>query len=223
MDAKDRAMLVKLMGMTGSDHDGEALAAVRKATALLARNKTTWAEILGQATPPPPGSAFRDAQRRWDAEHGQSAWRSSNPGFGGFGTDPFREAWERSQTKSGNFDSGTTQSSNAETMAAAKEQARREANKLWEELVRAAGYDPEALRSGGGDEKTAIARARLRLDAILKRTKLDERKREHFEAIRKQHQRNGYINPAHRAQIDRAYYSQGWDEPLGGVDEDKRF
>lgn len=38
--------LVKIMGLTGSSNDGEALAALRMGTALLAKNNYTWEKIL---------------------------------------------------------------------------------------------------------------------------------------------------------------------------------
>jgi len=42
----DRELLVKILGMAGSLHDGEALAAVRKAYALIRDAKTTWDELI---------------------------------------------------------------------------------------------------------------------------------------------------------------------------------
>lgn len=39
-------LLKKLMGMTGSQHDGEALSALRKANALLAASGKTWADLF---------------------------------------------------------------------------------------------------------------------------------------------------------------------------------
>lgn len=43
----DLDRLAKLMGLTTSDQDGEALNAIRMANKLLAAEKTTWSEILG--------------------------------------------------------------------------------------------------------------------------------------------------------------------------------
>lgn len=51
----NRERLVKILGMTGSEHDGEALAALRKAQQIMAEGKVTWAELLS-----PPA-----AQSRW--------------------------------------------------------------------------------------------------------------------------------------------------------------
>lgn len=43
--------LVKVLAMTTSDHDGEALAAIRKANAILKEQGLTWAEFVRQHTP----------------------------------------------------------------------------------------------------------------------------------------------------------------------------
>jgi len=51
MPPADRLRLVRLLGMTGSKHDGEALNAMRMANKMLGENKTTWAEVLDM---PPP-------------------------------------------------------------------------------------------------------------------------------------------------------------------------
>jgi hypothetical protein len=54
--ALDKDRLAKLLSMTGSDHDAEALAAMRKANELLRLNKKSWAEVLSD---PPPAVAPR--------------------------------------------------------------------------------------------------------------------------------------------------------------------
>jgi hypothetical protein len=79
----DRDRLVKLLNLTDSEHDAEALAAVRKSNELLRLNGVTWHAVLGlppaagdgaeRPAPPrapdlPPGHAFardyRNAFRR---------------------------------------------------------------------------------------------------------------------------------------------------------------
>jgi hypothetical protein len=57
----DRARLVKLLNLTESQHDGEALTAIRRSNEMLRRSKTSWEEVLTpapsdqqQASPPPP-------------------------------------------------------------------------------------------------------------------------------------------------------------------------
>ena len=47
--ALDRALLVKLLGMIGSAHDGEALAAARKADGIVKSAGMTWLEVLDGA------------------------------------------------------------------------------------------------------------------------------------------------------------------------------
>lgn len=41
-------LLKRILGMTFSNHDGEALAAMRKANAILTKYNLTWAEVLGR-------------------------------------------------------------------------------------------------------------------------------------------------------------------------------
>ena len=47
LSASDRSTLAKLLGLIGSDQDGEALSAVRKAHAILRAKGATWGEALG--------------------------------------------------------------------------------------------------------------------------------------------------------------------------------
>ena len=47
MDAATRDQLAKVMAMTTSNHDAEALAAVRRANGILAKHQLTWQEALG--------------------------------------------------------------------------------------------------------------------------------------------------------------------------------
>ena len=47
----DRDKLIRVVGMTGSEHDGECLAAARRANALLTEAETTWAEVLAGEDP----------------------------------------------------------------------------------------------------------------------------------------------------------------------------
>ena len=48
----DRTTISKLLGLIGSAHDGEALAAARKAHQLIVQRGATWPEVLGLATMP---------------------------------------------------------------------------------------------------------------------------------------------------------------------------
>lgn len=43
----DLARFVKILGMTGSSHDGEALAALRKAQDMMAAERITWGDLIG--------------------------------------------------------------------------------------------------------------------------------------------------------------------------------
>lgn len=66
----DKDRLAKLLSMTGSDHDAEALAAIRKANDLLRMHRKSWADVLGISAPPieppptQPGPARQAGQRQ---------------------------------------------------------------------------------------------------------------------------------------------------------------
>jgi hypothetical protein len=69
--ALDTALLAKLLSMTDSQHDAEALAAIRKANQLLRGQAVTWSELLDRPPAPielPPGhqraAHYRDSFRR---------------------------------------------------------------------------------------------------------------------------------------------------------------
>jgi hypothetical protein len=63
----DKERLAKLLSMTGSDHDAEALAAARKANEFLRQHRKSWRDVLGLDAPPPekqqPPGAPRPASR----------------------------------------------------------------------------------------------------------------------------------------------------------------
>lgn len=83
-----RAMLAKLIGMTGSAHDGEALTAVRMANAYLQKHKLTWAEVL-EAEPLSPDEALK-----LEIEEAFKIVGSPLGGFGEF-IASIREQWEQ--------------------------------------------------------------------------------------------------------------------------------
>jgi hypothetical protein len=49
LNDKDAALLPKILGRLGSDHEGEILAAVRRAKMVLDRNKMGWSDLLRQS------------------------------------------------------------------------------------------------------------------------------------------------------------------------------
>ena len=51
----DMEKLIKILGMTGSAHDGEALAALRMAQKLMAANGKTWKDLIGAPRAQQPG------------------------------------------------------------------------------------------------------------------------------------------------------------------------
>lgn len=58
MDAKTKTILIKMLGMTGSKHDGEALVAIRKANSILAENNLSWDELLSSSNQPASRSSY---------------------------------------------------------------------------------------------------------------------------------------------------------------------
>ncbi len=57
----DRTLLAKLLSMTDSPHDAEALAAIRKANQLLRIQATTWSDVLQTSGPEAPAPVAFDA------------------------------------------------------------------------------------------------------------------------------------------------------------------
>ena len=60
MLAKDRERLVKLLGMTHSASDGEALAAIRKCNELLRQHKLSWNDVVAQDRSSRPQRTLRE-------------------------------------------------------------------------------------------------------------------------------------------------------------------
>ena len=58
----DRALLAKLLSMTDSQHDAEALAAIRKANQLLRFQAATWSDVLRTPRLGPPDFVASDAE-----------------------------------------------------------------------------------------------------------------------------------------------------------------
>lgn len=64
----DRPKLIKLMMMTQSSNDGEALTALRKANALLAADNVNWSEFISGIKQQAPRPAPRPKGRGFDAK-----------------------------------------------------------------------------------------------------------------------------------------------------------
>jgi hypothetical protein len=60
----DRKQLIKLLNLTGSDYDAEALGAIRRSNALLRRHQMTWAELLAPSHDPLQTPQPRSPQAR---------------------------------------------------------------------------------------------------------------------------------------------------------------
>src|SRR3954471_11423394 len=59
------AHVVKVLGMLGSDHDGEVAAAGRMAHSMLKAMGLTWGDVIKPAAPKPEPQQQSRAQRRW--------------------------------------------------------------------------------------------------------------------------------------------------------------
>jgi hypothetical protein len=76
----DRSRLVKLLNMTESQHDAEALSAIRRSNDLLRRSNTSWAELLMLPAQPEmkfqkkPESAPQPAPAARPAGWGSDLW-----------------------------------------------------------------------------------------------------------------------------------------------------
>ena len=77
----NRAQLIKLLNLTGSEYDAEALNAIRRSNALLRKHRTTWADLLAlpqepaKARQPGPAQA-RQRPRGSDAFSDKPMWES---------------------------------------------------------------------------------------------------------------------------------------------------
>jgi len=76
MDAKARDRLLNLLARTTSEHDGEALAAARKANQLLGRHHLSWAEVISDRrsdpaarSRPPTGDPMRATRSAGPSNH----------------------------------------------------------------------------------------------------------------------------------------------------------
>ena len=73
----DKDRLAKLLSMTESGHDGEALAAIRKANRLLREHNRSWTDVLGTTAHPAAASASRRMQGDERREHARGAGRTA--------------------------------------------------------------------------------------------------------------------------------------------------
>ena len=78
----NRAQLIKLLNLTGSEYDAEALNAIRRSNALLRKHQATWADLL--APPQEPAKA-------WQPGPAQARQRSRPRGSDAFRNRPM---WE---------------------------------------------------------------------------------------------------------------------------------
>ena len=85
--ALDRERLARVLGLMGSSHDGEALAAARKACALIRVAGLTWPEILTGRAPQRPGLAADNARLRREIARLKAQLAAASP------ADPRSWSW----------------------------------------------------------------------------------------------------------------------------------
>src|SRR3979490_2582832 len=71
----NRAQLIKLLNLTESEYDAEALNAIRRSNALLRKHRTTWADLLALPQEPAKARQPGPAQAR-QRPRGSDAFRS---------------------------------------------------------------------------------------------------------------------------------------------------
>jgi hypothetical protein len=59
----DHTKLVKVLGLLGSDHDGERASAAHKASEIIRKHRLTWADVLAPAAVEPSGGPVGHAVR----------------------------------------------------------------------------------------------------------------------------------------------------------------
>ena len=80
----NRDQLIKLLNLTRSEYDAEALNAIRRANALLRKHRATWADLLAlpqesaKARQPEPTQARQQTPRGSDAFKAKHEYRATN-------------------------------------------------------------------------------------------------------------------------------------------------
>ena len=72
----NRDQLIKLLNLTRSEYDAEALNAIRRANALLRKRRATWEDLL--APPQEPAKARQQTPRGSDAFKAKHGYRATN-------------------------------------------------------------------------------------------------------------------------------------------------
>tara|TARA_R110000787_G_scaffold89337_8_gene189226 strand:- start:603 stop:1076 length:474 start_codon:yes stop_codon:yes gene_type:complete len=73
----DRARLVKFLGMSQSDFDGEALSAVRKANELIKKLNVTWDDVMAVNKPASSHESFWDNRANYEYSPQEKAYSTT--------------------------------------------------------------------------------------------------------------------------------------------------
>ena len=97
MLAKDRERLVKLLGMTHSTSDGEALAAIRKCNELLVQHKLSWNDVVAEHRSSRPQRTLREDPNPFRRAAGTARASSSRAFDASIRREKYREQVRRSE------------------------------------------------------------------------------------------------------------------------------
>jgi hypothetical protein len=95
--AIDTALLAKLLSMTDSQHDAEALAAIRKANQLLRSQAVTWSDVLEQRAPGELPSEQQRAEQHRDTFHREEQEGTWSDGLDQYASDELPLGHQRAE------------------------------------------------------------------------------------------------------------------------------
>jgi len=99
MDALSRTRLINLLARTASEHDAEALTAVRKANQLLRRHALVWSEVIPNKIPDPAARPTSPAEATTKPAGGAGPDRRTSSGAGAWGAARYPESHYRSNKR----------------------------------------------------------------------------------------------------------------------------
>ena len=99
MDALTRTRLVNLLARTTSEHDAEALTAVRKANQLLGQHGLAWSEVIPNKIPDPAARPTSPAEAATKPAGGAGPDRRMSPGADAWGAARYPKSPYRSNKR----------------------------------------------------------------------------------------------------------------------------
>jgi hypothetical protein len=99
MDALTRTRLINLLARTTSEHDAEALTAVRKANQLLGQHALVWSEVIPNKIPDPAAHPTSPAEGTTKPAGGAGPDRRTSPSAGAWGAACYPKSHYRSNKR----------------------------------------------------------------------------------------------------------------------------